>query len=88
MSLQSVIDEIAASVAPLVGQGKVADYIPALACIDPDQFGIAIHTKEGQTRWRFAPGRLHWGSLEILLSQPKPCVFSQNAQGCQFSECS
>lgn len=49
MTLQSIIDEIAASVAPLVGQGKVADYIPALACVDPHQFGLAIHTKEGQT---------------------------------------
>lgn len=49
MTLQSIIDEIAVSVAPLVGQGKVADYIPALACVDPHQFGLAIHTKEGQT---------------------------------------
>ncbi|MFK7995673.1 MAG: glutaminase [Granulosicoccus sp.] len=49
MSLQSVIDDIAVSVAPLVGQGNVADYIPALACIDPNQFGIAVYTKDGQT---------------------------------------
>ncbi len=49
MSLQSIIDEIATTVAPLVGQGKVADYIPALACVDPHQFGLAVHTKEGQT---------------------------------------
>lgn len=49
MSLQSVIDDITSSVAPLVGQGKVADYIPALACINPNQFGIAIHTKDGET---------------------------------------
>ncbi|MFK7859656.1 MAG: glutaminase [Granulosicoccus sp.] len=49
MSLQSVIDDIANTVAPLVGQGTVADYIPALACVDPCQFGIAIHTKDGET---------------------------------------
>jgi len=49
MNLQSIIDEIATTVAPLVGQGKVADYIPALACVDPHQFGIALHTKEGQS---------------------------------------
>ncbi len=48
MSLQSIIDDIAAEVAPLVGQGKVADYIPALACVDPCQFGMAIYTKDGQ----------------------------------------
>ncbi|MFK8083522.1 MAG: glutaminase [Granulosicoccus sp.] len=49
MSLQSVIDDIAKTVAPLVGQGKVADYIPALACVDPCQFGLAVHTKDGET---------------------------------------
>ena len=49
MSLQTMLDDIAESVAPLVGQHKVADYIPALACIDPDQFGMAVHTTDGQT---------------------------------------
>lgn len=49
MSLQTIIDEIATTVAPLTGQGNVADYIPALACIDPNQFGMAVHTREGLT---------------------------------------
>lgn len=49
MSLQKLITEVTTSVSPLVGQGKVADYIPALACIDPLQFGMALHTVEGQT---------------------------------------
>ncbi len=30
----------------MLGQGKVADYIPALACVDPHQFGIAICDNE------------------------------------------
>jgi glutaminase len=49
MSFQQILKDIADSVEPLVGQGKVADYIPALACIDPGQFGIALHTIEGKT---------------------------------------
>lgn len=49
MSLQKLITDVATSVSPLVGQGKVADYIPALACIDPLQFGMALHSVEGQT---------------------------------------
>ena len=44
-----MIDEIAVSVAPLLDKGHVADYIPALACINPQQFGMAIQTIDGQT---------------------------------------
>ncbi len=32
-----------------VGSGRVADYIPALARIDPRQFGLAIHTCAGDS---------------------------------------
>lgn len=32
---------------PHRGQGKVADYIPALACVDPNQFGMALALPEG-----------------------------------------
>jgi len=49
MTLQNLIDSTAASVAPLVGEGKVADYIPALASVDPQQFAMAVHTVDGQT---------------------------------------
>ena len=47
-SLQNLIDGIATSVKPLLGQYKVADYIPALACVDPKQFAMAIHTTDGE----------------------------------------
>lgn len=33
----------------LVGQGKVADYIPELARVNPNQFGVCLHTVEGET---------------------------------------
>ncbi|WP_407943595.1 glutaminase [Maribrevibacterium harenarium] len=31
-----------------MGEGKVADYIPALAKVNPQQFGIAIYSNDGQ----------------------------------------
>lgn len=38
---------VAAEVAPLVGTGRVADYIPALAEVDPNKFAIAVATPDG-----------------------------------------
>jgi glutaminase len=49
MDLQAVVDEIVAKMSPRLGEGKVADYIPELARVDPKQFGIAITTVDGQT---------------------------------------
>jgi glutaminase len=46
---QQVLNDITQEVAPLLSQGKVADYIPALAEVDPDQFSIAIYTTSGET---------------------------------------
>ena len=46
---QSCINEIYEETKGLLGKGKVADYIPALAEVDPNQYGICVHTLEGQT---------------------------------------
>ena len=46
--IQPVLDQIAADMAAAPDRGKVAAYIPALARIDPAQFGIAIVTADGQ----------------------------------------
>ena len=46
---QHVLNEITKEVQPLLSQGKVADYIPALADVEPNQFAIAIHTVDGHT---------------------------------------
>lgn len=46
---QKVLNDITREVAPLLSQGKVADYIPALGEIDPQQFAMSIHTVGGQT---------------------------------------
>ncbi len=48
MHYQSILDSVAADVAPMVGGGKVADYIPALARVPIQQFGIAMCTVDGQ----------------------------------------
>lgn len=53
MDLQAIIDDIAAALAERRGEGKVADYIPELAKVDPNQFGMAITTVDGQV---FATG--------------------------------
>ncbi|RDL43499.1 glutaminase [Marinomonas piezotolerans] len=46
--MQSLLRQILNDVQPLVGEGKVADYIPALANVDPNQFGIAIFSNDGE----------------------------------------
>ncbi|CAA2156029.1 Thermolabile glutaminase [Methylobacterium brachiatum] len=46
--LDSVIREIAAEMAQRSDQGAVADYIPELARVDPNQFGIAVIDADGR----------------------------------------
>lgn len=44
----ALLQEIVEEVRPLTREGRVADYIPALAGVDPHQLGIAIHTPDGR----------------------------------------
>lgn len=46
--MQDLLNEILDEVRPLLGQGKVADYIPALGGVRPDQLGIAVYGNDGQ----------------------------------------
>ncbi len=48
MDYQEVIEKIHREVLPFSGQGKVASYIPALAEVEPKQFGIAVATIDGK----------------------------------------
>ena len=48
MDLQAVLDSIYKELTPRIGEGKVADYIPELAKIDPNQFGMSIITVDGK----------------------------------------
>ncbi len=45
---QKVLEEIYQEIKPLCGKGRVADYIPALAQVDPHQFGMALRTIDGR----------------------------------------
>ena len=53
IDVQAILDEILDEIRPHLGTGKVADYIPALARVDPGKFGIAVTTIDGE---RFAAG--------------------------------
>ena len=46
--LQDIIREAYREGAAFRGQGEVASYIPALACIDPNHLGLAAMTLDGQ----------------------------------------
>jgi glutaminase len=42
MVMEALLAEVLAVAAPHRAMGKVADYIPALAKVDPDKLGIAV----------------------------------------------
>ena len=44
MDFGEVLEEIAAEAPQQVGRGKVASYIPALAGVSPEKFGMAIQS--------------------------------------------
>lgn len=48
MDYQRLLEEIEVAVRPLIGRGKVADYSPALASVEPTRFGMAIATVQGR----------------------------------------
>lgn len=47
IDLQAIVDDISAEMAQAPDRGKVADYIPDLATVSPDKFGIAIIAADG-----------------------------------------
>ena len=49
MYYQEILERIYNEIIPYSKEGKQADYIPALAKVDPDQFGMALKTTEGDT---------------------------------------
>jgi len=46
--MQELLNDIAAELALETERGKVADYIPQLAHVDPGQFAISLATVDGQ----------------------------------------
>ena len=49
MNYQALLDEITGEVRALPVRGDVAHYIPELARVDPNQFGIALRRQDGAT---------------------------------------
>lgn len=45
--MQQIVDEIAAEMLSRSDRGKVATYIPQLACVDPAHFGISVVMEDG-----------------------------------------
>ncbi|WP_076407869.1 glutaminase B [Shewanella sp. UCD-KL12] len=45
----ALLEQVVEKVRPLLGQGKVADYIPALANVNPNKIGIAVTSVDGTT---------------------------------------
>lgn len=48
LDLADVLARVHEDVRPLIGKGKVASYIPRLACVPADRFGMAIATLDGE----------------------------------------
>lgn len=60
MNYQKVIEQISEETRPFLGQGKVADYIPALAQVDPGKMGISVDLLEGKS--------FHTGDTDVPFS--------------------
>ena len=48
MDYQQILENIYQAIQPYAKKGKQADYIPALAKVNPDQFGMCLHTIYGE----------------------------------------
>lgn len=48
MEYQKIIERIYEDIRPYSKDGKQADYIPALAKVNPDQFGMCLYTTDGE----------------------------------------
>ena len=48
MDYQNILEKIYNEIIPYSQEGKQADYIPALAKVNPDQFGICLETVSGE----------------------------------------
>ena len=48
MDYLQILENIHKAILPYAKEGKQADYIPELAKVNPDQFGMSIHTIYGE----------------------------------------
>lgn len=47
LNYQQIMEQVYAEVQAMDPQGEVAQYIPELGNVDPDQFGVSLHTLDG-----------------------------------------
>jgi len=48
MNYQDVLEDIHHEVQPLIGRGRIPDYIPPLAAVPASKFGMALQTTDGE----------------------------------------
>ena len=48
MDYNQILQDIYQEILPFRNEGRQADYIPALAKVDPDQFGMCLETVAGE----------------------------------------
>ena len=48
LDLHEIVEDVYEAVRPVIGSGSVADYIPRLAAVNPDHFGISVVTTDGE----------------------------------------
>ena len=48
MDYNQILKDIYQEILPFRNEGRQADYIPALAKVDPDQFGMCLETVAGE----------------------------------------
>lgn len=48
MDYQEILERIYQAIKPFEHEGRQADYIPLLAKVNPDQFGMSLHTVDGK----------------------------------------
>ena len=69
MDYQKILQDIYEEIQPFAGEGAQADYIPALAKVDPDQFGIALKTVSGESyAWQKADVRFSIQSISKVFA--------------------
>lgn len=69
MDYQKILRDIYEEIQQFAGEGAQADYIPALAKVDPDQFGIAMKTIEGESfLWQKARTRFSIQSISKVFA--------------------
>ena len=69
MDYQKILKDIYEEIQPFAGEGAQADYIPALAKVDPDQFGIALKTIGGESySWQKAQTRFSIQSISKVFA--------------------